>query len=76
KYRRPFLGKYIFIVTSRGCPFPCIFCRQIVMFKGIFRQKSPERVVEEIKEAEEAPKGVPPVQMTSADADKGGKDGE
>jgi small subunit ribosomal protein S19e len=35
-----------------------------------------EEVVEEIKEAEEAPKGVPPVQMTSADADKGGKDGE
>jgi radical SAM superfamily enzyme YgiQ (UPF0313 family) len=50
KYRRPFLGKYIFIVTSRGCPFPCTFCRQIVMFKGIFRQKSPARVVEEIKE--------------------------
>ena len=49
KYRRPFLGKYVFIVTSRGCPYPCIFCRQIIMFQGKFRQKSPHRVVEEIK---------------------------
>lgn len=49
KYYRPFLGKYVFIVTSRGCPYPCTFCRQIVMFKGKFRQKSPERVIEEIK---------------------------
>jgi len=42
-------------------------------------EKSPvEEVVEETKEEKEgvAPKGVPPVQMTSADTDKGGRNAE
>jgi len=35
-----------------------------------------EEKVEEIKEEDGAPKGIPPAQMASADADKGGKDAE
>lgn len=53
EYRTPFLGNYTFIVTSRGCPYPCTFCRQIITFKGKFRQKSAQRVVEEIKVVKE-----------------------
>jgi len=36
------------IETSRGCPFGCCFCNKTV-FKGRFRAKSTERVVDEIE---------------------------
>lgn len=49
KYRVPFFGNYTFIVTSRGCPYKCIFCRQIVMWKGKFRTRSAENILKEIK---------------------------
>ncbi len=38
------------IVTSRGCPFPCIFClAQPVSGKSV-RNRSPENVIEELKD--------------------------
>jgi radical SAM superfamily enzyme YgiQ (UPF0313 family) len=49
KYRLPFFGNYTFVVTSRGCPYKCIFCRQIVMWKGNFRTRSAENIFEEVK---------------------------
>ena len=49
KYYRPFFGNYTFIITSRGCPFNCSFCRQTVMWKGKFRQRSVKSIIEEIK---------------------------
>jgi radical SAM superfamily enzyme YgiQ (UPF0313 family)/ubiquinone/menaquinone biosynthesis C-methylase UbiE len=49
KYYRPFFGNYTFIITSRGCPFNCSFCRQSVMWKGKFRQRSVDSVIAEIK---------------------------
>lgn len=49
KYYRPFFGNYTFIITSRGCPFSCTFCRQIVMWKGKFRQRSVDSVIKEVK---------------------------
>ncbi len=49
KYRLPFFGKYTFIVASRGCPFKCIFCRQIVMWKGKVRVRSAQSLFEETK---------------------------
>lgn len=36
------------IETSRGCPNRCTFCCQSIS-KRVFRKKSPERVIEEIK---------------------------
>lgn len=48
-YRLPFFGRYTFIVASRGCPFPCIFCRQVVMWKGKVRVRSAKSLFEETK---------------------------
>ncbi|TAN60334.1 B12-binding domain-containing radical SAM protein [bacterium] len=37
-----------FILTSRGCPFDCIFCSQRVITKRRYRFISSERVIEEL----------------------------
>ena len=44
------LSKYNlgFILTSRGCPFDCIFCSQRVITKRRYRYISSERVIEEL----------------------------
>ena len=37
------------IVTSRGCPFQCVFCSSSLLFGKRWRGHSPERVLREIK---------------------------
>lgn len=41
------------IETSRGCPYRCEFCSVWNFYGGEYRQKSPERVVQEITSLEE-----------------------
>jgi radical SAM superfamily enzyme YgiQ (UPF0313 family) len=38
---------YVPIITSRGCPYKCSFCHNI--FGKVFRARSPENVIEEMK---------------------------
>ena len=50
RYSLPFIGKgYTFIVTSRGCPWKCIYCRQTVMNESKVRHRRVETVIEEIR---------------------------
>ncbi|MBA7634992.1 hypothetical protein ES703_42592 [subsurface metagenome] len=37
------------IITSRGCPFDCIFCANRLLTKGLYRTHSVERVCSEIE---------------------------
>lgn len=37
------------IMTSRGCPFNCIFCSSKAMWERKWRPRSPEKVLEEIE---------------------------
>ncbi|QTA37884.1 B12-binding domain-containing radical SAM protein [Thermosipho ferrireducens] len=50
KYRTKFAGNYAMsIITSRGCPFDCNFC-SVTQFMGkMWRQRSVESTVEELK---------------------------
>jgi radical SAM superfamily enzyme YgiQ (UPF0313 family) len=41
--------KYINIVSSRGCPFQCIFCPVKLTMGRQFRARSPKSIIEEIK---------------------------
>jgi len=47
----PLKKPYISIMTSRGCPYRCAFCTSHSFWKGKYRQRSVENVIEEIKEA-------------------------
>lgn len=50
KYKFPFMASsFVFVVPSRGCPFPCTFCRQPIMWSKKFRCRSPENVIKELK---------------------------
>lgn len=50
RYSLPFIGRgYTFVVTSRGCPWKCIYCRQTVMNESKVRYRPVETVIEEIK---------------------------
>lgn len=42
-------GKTATIITSRGCPFRCIFCASKLTLGGRFRARSPESVLAEIR---------------------------
>lgn len=49
RYSLPFIGKeYTFVVTSRGCLYKCIYCRQNVMFENKFRYRNVDSVIDEI----------------------------
>ncbi|NVM38081.1 MAG: B12-binding domain-containing radical SAM protein [Candidatus Lokiarchaeota archaeon] len=37
------------IETSRGCPFKCTFCNIHQFYRGIYRTKNTERVIQELK---------------------------
>lgn len=50
RYNLPFIGKgYTFVVTSRGCPWKCIYCRQTVMNESKVRYRPVDTVIEEIR---------------------------
>jgi len=46
----PFKGKFIPMITSRGCPFKCAFCTTPLTSRGRWRAFSADRVVKEIIE--------------------------
>jgi radical SAM superfamily enzyme YgiQ (UPF0313 family) len=50
QYDLPLIGQgYTFVLTSRGCPWKCIYCRQTVTWKSRVRYRSAESIVGEIK---------------------------
>ncbi|HHT9145827.1 MAG TPA: B12-binding domain-containing radical SAM protein [Candidatus Wunengus sp. YC61] len=50
KYILPFINKkYLMVETSRGCPFACDFCVTPLCHGLVFREKTPENVVNEIE---------------------------
>lgn len=50
RYSLPFIGQgYTFVITSRGCPWKCIYCRQTVMNESKVRFRPVETVIEEIR---------------------------
>ncbi|MBN2421478.1 radical SAM protein [Candidatus Woesearchaeota archaeon] len=51
KYLKLYTGKkYSLMVTSRGCPYQCIFCDSVITFGKRTRFRSPDNVIAEIKE--------------------------
>jgi len=50
KYSLPFIGSnYTFVVTSRGCPWKCIYCRATVVNENKARFRPVKTVAEEIR---------------------------
>jgi len=45
----PFAGKYMNIITSRGCPYHCSFCQAPAMCGGRWLCRSADKVLEEIR---------------------------
>lgn len=43
------LERFTTMQTSRGCPWPCVFCDIPIFNEGKWRSRSPEHVVEEFK---------------------------
>ncbi|MDQ7826495.1 MAG: radical SAM protein [Candidatus Eremiobacteraeota bacterium] len=39
----------VFLTTSRGCPYRCVFCATPLLWPGRMRRMSPGRVIEEMK---------------------------
>lgn len=39
----------VHMITSRGCPFHCVFCDNRVIWRNKYRQRSPHDVIREIK---------------------------
>jgi len=50
KHNLPFIGKkYTFVLSSRGCPFLCTFCRQVIMWERKVRSRSAKSIFEELE---------------------------
>ena len=50
KHHLPYIGSnYTFVLTSRGCPFPCTFCRQPIMWERHVRKRSAKNIFKELK---------------------------
>jgi radical SAM superfamily enzyme YgiQ (UPF0313 family) len=48
------LERFTTMQTSRGCPWPCIFCDIPIFNEGKWRSRSPAHVVEEFKQLQKA----------------------
>jgi len=50
RYSLPFIGKhYTFVMTSRGCPYRCIFCRSPINWDRRVRSRSAESLIKELE---------------------------
>lgn len=50
-YINPVLGKpFTLIKTSRGCPFRCIYCTAIPYYGAVWRSRSVDNIIQEIRE--------------------------
>jgi radical SAM superfamily enzyme YgiQ (UPF0313 family) len=51
-YPAPVDGRpHTLVVTSRGCPFPCVFCTAHLYYGARLRRRDPARVAAELEEA-------------------------
>jgi anaerobic magnesium-protoporphyrin IX monomethyl ester cyclase len=41
---------YTIVITSRGCPFSCVFCTHCIVWGKKWRPRSPQNVVDEIEQ--------------------------
>ncbi|MFC1511328.1 B12-binding domain-containing radical SAM protein [Candidatus Margulisiibacteriota bacterium] len=54
KHKLPFIGKnYTFVLSSRGCPYSCTFCRQPIMWERRVRSRSAENIMIELRKIKE-----------------------
>lgn len=50
KYVFPFMAdKFTFVVSGRGCPYPCTFCRQPIMWEKKVRLRSAQNIMKELR---------------------------
>jgi anaerobic magnesium-protoporphyrin IX monomethyl ester cyclase len=40
---------YTIVITSRGCPFNCVFCTHCIVWGKVWRPRSPKNVVDEVE---------------------------
>ncbi len=52
------LKRYTTMQTSRGCPWPCVFCDIPIFNEGKWRSRSPGHVIAEMKEMQKAGYGA------------------
>ncbi len=50
RYKLPFIGSdYTFVMTDRGCPYGCTFCRSPIAWNRMFRSRSAKSILEELR---------------------------
>lgn len=50
KHKLPFIGSdYTFVMTDRGCPYGCTFCRSPIAWNRMFRSRSAKSILEELR---------------------------